>query len=105
MPPTLRKESPTHRTQVVRRGGGGMRKKERARSERARGRERAIDGGSDDSDDTFARGNKQPPLVLPLSFPGLSRFLQSKTPSFRPSYLGRKQAVLAILSLLLLSGL
>ena len=70
------------------------RKRERARSERARGRERAIDGGSDESDDSFARGNKQPPLsCVPLSFPGLSRFLQSKTPSFRPSYLGRKQAI------------
>ena len=36
--------------------------RERARSERARGRERAIDGGSDPSDDSFARGDKQPPL-------------------------------------------
>ena len=74
-----------------------MRKKERARSERAHGSE-AIDRIAG-SDQQFccscppSGGDKQLTFVrCPVVTPGLSRFLQSKTPSFRPSYLGRKQA-------------
>ena len=96
-------------TLVVRRGGGGMRKERESARSRARGDEKAwIER---DRDDSFVAavyhrwGDKQLTFVRSsLLSPGLSRFLQSKTPSFRPSYLGRKQAVLAILSLLLLSG-
>ena len=68
--------------------------RESARS-RARGDEKAWSGGIGTTVllqlSTIGGGDKQLTFVRSsLLSPGLSRFLQSKTPSFRPSYLGRK---------------